>query len=91
MAIFELCKYCIQLHRGRDFQYLQYVTNKGVLVTNGQTTRLWVAGCCVQFPNDAAYVSAKWGHPCTALLGFFLWVLLIFFIKVCMKKLDPVI
>ena len=43
------------------------------------TTHIWVAGCSVQFSNDAAYASANYGHSCTALLGFFSWVLLIFY------------
>jgi hypothetical protein len=80
MAIFQLRKYCIQLCMGRYTQHLQYMTNKGVLVTilHGRTTRVWVAGCCVHFPKDAAYVSAKCGYPCAALFGIFPWVLHIF-------------
>ena len=67
------------------------MTNKGVLVTNlhGRTTRVWVAGCCVQFPNVAVYVSAKYGHSCTAILGFFSLGFAYLLIKVCMKKSSP--
>ena len=42
-----------------------------VTTLHGRTTLVWVAGCWVQFPNDATYLSAKCVHPYTALLGFF--------------------
>lgn len=42
-----------------------------------QTIHVWVAGCWVQFPNDATYASANYGHSCKALFGLFLWGLLV--------------
>lgn len=41
-------------------------------------THIGVTGCLVQFVNEAAYVSANYGHSCTALLGIFWGVLLNF-------------
>jgi hypothetical protein len=51
-------------------------------------TQIWVAGCWVQFPYGAAYVLVSYGLSCAALLRFFLLVLLIFKIKVYIKRIK---
>jgi len=55
------------------------------------TPCIWVAGCWVRFPNDAACASDNYGHSFTALLGIFLWGVLIFGKRLHEKKLNPVI
>ena len=45
-----------------------------------------VATCWVQLLNDAAYVSANYGHSCTALLGDLPHAFA--FVRVCMKKIK---